>query len=185
MKKKLPKLLILALALMLVTGLVASVSAATNSGSGQGLAGQGLMYGRQQAQTALNAVSDLTGLSITDIRAERAEGKSLAAIAADKGVNEQAVIDKVVAERTTELDQLKADNKITEDQYQSCITNMKTQIQTNLERTTTGPDNGRQGQGLNARQNAGQGAGQGLGNGSGLNRTNCTNCPNCTGNTGQ
>jgi len=44
--KSLPKFLVLALALMLVTGLVASVSAATDSNSGQGLVRQGLMQGR-------------------------------------------------------------------------------------------------------------------------------------------
>lgn len=188
MKKKLPKLLVLVLALMLVTGLVASVSAATTAGSGQGLAGQGLRFGQKQAQTVLNAVSDLTGLSITDIRTQRADGKSLAAIAADEGVAEQTVINKVVAERTAALDQLKADNKITEDQYESCITNMTENIETSLQRTTTGNINGNQGQGLNARQNSGQGAGQGMRNGAGPNQENCANypnCPNCSANVSQ
>lgn len=170
MKRKLPKFLVLALVIILITGLAASVSAATDSNSGQNLAQQCLQQGRQRAQTALNALSDLTGLSIADIRNQRAEEKSLASIAEDKGVSEQALIDKIAAERKAALDQLKADGKITEDQYQACIANLEARVKANVERTTIGP-NGGQGQCLNA----GQGIGQGSGHGMGMNRVNCPN----------
>jgi len=188
MKKSWTKFLVLTMSLLLVGGLVLSVSAAGTStnNSPTGLLRQGIMAGQQRVQTALNAVADLTGLSIDDIRSQRAEGKSLAAIADAKGISEQTVIDKVVAERTAALDQLKADNKITDAQYQSCVSNMQERIKTNIERTAVGPANGNQaGQGMGRMQGAGQGQGlgqgmgqgggmgQGMVRGSGQNQANC------------
>lgn len=136
------------------------------------------MMGQQRAQNALKAVAELTGLSTDEIRSQRVEGESLAAIAETKGISEQTVIDKVVAQRTAALDQLKADNKITDAQYESCISNMQERIKTNIERTTVGSANGNQaGQRMGRMQGAGQGQGQGLGQGmgrgSGQNQANC------------
>lgn len=130
MKRRWPKLIALALAMLLLGGLVATASAANSNNGTQtnNAVRQGLMKGKQQAQTALKAVADLTGLSTTDIRTQRAEGKSLAEIAETKGVSEQTVIDQVIAARTAALDKLKADNKITDTQYQNCIDNMQTRI---------------------------------------------------------
>lgn len=188
MKKSWTKFLVLTMSLLLVGGLVLSASAAGTStnNSPTGLLRQGIMAGQQRVQTALNAVADLTGLSIDDIRSQRMEGKSLAAIAGTKGISEQTVIDKVVAERTAALDQLKADNKITDAQYQSCVSNMQERIKTNIERTAIGPANGNQaGQGMGCMQGAGKGQGlgqgmgqgggmgQGMGRGSGQNQANC------------
>ncbi len=79
MKKKLSKVAVLALSLLLLAGMVASVSAAHGT-TGQAGLRQG-KAGQQKGQTALQAVSDLTGLSVADIRSQRAEGNSLAAIA--------------------------------------------------------------------------------------------------------
>ncbi|MDD3271355.1 MAG: hypothetical protein PHR04_04550 [Syntrophomonadaceae bacterium] len=171
MKKRLSKVAILALSLFLLAGVVASVSAA-NGTAGQAGLRQGNMAGQQKAQTALKAVSDLTGLSVADIRSQRTEGNSLAAIAESKGVSEQAVIDKVIAERTAVLGNLKADKKISEEQYQSCLHNMTDKIKANVERTAVGPRNGNQrGQGRGSMQGFGQG--QGRGPGCGQNQANC------------
>lgn len=173
MKKRWSKFMVLGMALLLVVGMVASVSAAGSANSAQPNAlCQGLMLGKQKAQTALNVVADLTGLSATEIRSQRQDGKSLAAIAESKGVTEQTVVDKVIAERTAALDKLKADNKITEAQYQTCISNMQTRVKANVERTTVGPANGQKaGQGMGRMQGAGQG--QGMGKGCGQNQANC------------
>jgi len=175
MKKRLSKVAILALSLLLLAGMVASVSAANGTAEQAGLR-QGNMAGQKKAQTALQAVSDLTGLSVTDIRSQRAEGNSLATIAESKGVSEQAVIDKVIAERTAVLGNLKADKKISEEQYQACLNNMTDKIKANVERTAVGPGNGNQrGQGRGSMQGIGQG--QGRGTGCGQNQANCPNCP--------
>jgi len=181
MKKNWTKFLVLAMSLLLVGGMVISAVAADTGTTTTGLLQQGIRVGQQRAQTALNAVADLTGLSTDDIRTQRAAGNSLADIAADKGVSEQAVIDKVVAERTAVLDQLKADNKITAEQYNACISNMQERIKTNVERSAVGSANGNQGmgcmrgagQGQGAGQGRGMGQGQGMGRGAGQNQANC------------
>lgn len=181
MKKNWTKFFVLAMSLLLVGGMVISATAADTGTTTTGLLQQGIRTCQQGAQTALNAVADLTGLSTDDIRTQRAAGNSLADIAADKGVSEQAVIDKVVAERTAVLDQLKADNKITAEQYNACISNMQERIKTNVERTAVGPANGNQGmgcmrgagQGQGAGQGRGMGQGQGMGRGAGQNQANC------------
>ena len=161
MKKRWTKFLVLAMSLLLVGGLALSASAASSTGnSPTGILRQGIMMGQQRAQNALKAVAELTGLSTDEIRSQRVEGESLVAIAETKGISEQTVIDQVVAERTAALDQLKADNKITDAQYESCISNMQERIKTNIERTAVGPANGNQ-------------AGQGMGRGSGQNQANC------------
>lgn len=171
MRKRWSKSIVLVLSLLLLAGLVTSVSAANGADNSQGNAlCQGIRAGRQHAQNALKAVADLTGLNIADIRSQRAEGKSLAAIAESKDVSEQEVIDKVVAERTAALNQLKADNKITEAQYENCLNNMQERIKANIERTTVG-GNGRQMKNGTGRQGAGQG--QGMGGACGQNAANC------------
>ncbi len=168
MKRKLPKVIVLVLALVLVAGL-ATVSLAGTTNSAQGFMQQGLMQGKQHAQTALKVVSDLTGLNIADIRTQRSEGKSLLSIAESKGVTEQVLTDKVVADRKSTLEQLKTDGKITEAQYQSCLSNMEARVKSNLERTTTGCNMAGQGQGQRANQGAGQG--RGCGGGAGMQGT--------------
>lgn len=168
MKRKLPKVMVLVLALVLVAGL-ATVSLAGTTNSAQGFMQKGLMQGKQHAQTALKAVSELTGISTADIKTQRSEGKSLLTIAESKGVTEQQLTDKVIADRKATLDQLKADGKITEAQYESCLSNMEARITSNLERTTTGPNMAGQGQGQRANQGAGQG--RGCGGGAGMQGT--------------
>jgi hypothetical protein len=172
MKKRWAKFLVLTMSLLLVGGMVLSASAAGTStdNSPTGLLRQGIKMGQQRAQTALKAVADLTGLSIDDVRSQRVAGKSLATIAGAKGISEQTVIDKAIAERTATLDQLKADNKINDTQYQSCISNMQARIKANIERTAVGSGNGNQ-----TKQGMGrsQGAGQGMGGGCGQNQSNC------------
>ncbi|MEN6463393.1 MAG: hypothetical protein ABFC94_18740 [Syntrophomonas sp.] len=172
MKKRWPKFIALAMGLLLLGGMVASASAANSTNSTQSnVSCQGLIRGKQQAQTALKVVADLTGLSTADIRSQRVEGKSLAAIAEAKGISEQTVIDKAIAERTATLDQLKADNKITDAQYQYCLSNMQERIKANIERTAVGSGNGQQGIGCMQ----GNGQGRGIGRGCGQNQANCPN----------
>lgn len=173
MKGKTSKLMALVLALLLVAGL-ATVSLAGTGGTGQGVVQQGMMQCRQGAQTALKALSDLTGLGTDEIRAERQQGKSLVSIAESKGITEQQLTDKVVAERKAALDQLKADGKITDAQYQACLSNMEERIQSNLERTTIGPNG--QGKGQGAGMGGCQGNGQGRGCGmQGRGQQSCIN----------
>ncbi|AJY76503.1 hypothetical protein [Paenibacillus beijingensis] len=63
------------------------------------------------------AIAKLLGMTEADLRTAQLAGKSLAAIASDKGVAVQKVIDLVTKQLTTELDKRLADGKITQSQY--------------------------------------------------------------------
>ena len=116
------------------------------------------------AQNMVNTVADLTGLDIETIRQERQAGKSLAAIAQEKGVTEDELISKIAADNQARLQSLVDAGKMTQAQYDTCISDMQTRVKENLERTTTGPQNGQ-----------GQGAGQGHGKGHGAGLKNKAN----------
>ena len=141
---------------------------------------QGIMAGQQQARTVLKAVTELTGLSQEEVCAQRQEGKSLSAIAENEGVDPQTVLDKITAERTARLEQLRIENRISAEQYENCRENMEERVKTNLERTSAGPasdnNNGpRMGCAWKDRsnKNQGQGQGQGQGRGMGGHQGNC------------
>lgn len=104
----------------------------------------------------------------------------MATIAASKGISEQAVIDKVMSERKTALAQLKAEGKITDTQYDSCIANMQNRIKANIERTTIGPAKANagfnKGKGLGSQRQLGQ-SGNKWGHGERGANNNRANCP--------
>lgn len=168
MKKRGLNLIVVALSLLLLVGLVTSASAANGTGnSPNGPERTGIVAGQKQNQIALRVVADLTGMDAADVRSLRQEGKSLAAIAKSQGISEQTLINEITASRTATLDQLKADKKITDEQYQNCLTNMQARVKSNIERTTTGPGNG---QYQNKRMG---GMGQGMGKACGQKSANC------------
>lgn len=170
MKKRGLKLIVSALSLLLLVGMVTSASAANGTGNSQnGSQRPGIVAGQKQNQTALRVVADLTGMDTADVRSQRQAGKSLATIAESQGISEQTVIDKITASRTATLDQLKADKKITDEQYQNCLTNMQERVKTNIERTTTGPGNGQyKNKGMECRQ------------GQGMEKARGQKCANCS-----
>lgn len=165
MSKRLSKIAILALSLLLLAGMTASAMAANDGQAGMN---------QQKAQTAIKAVSDLSGLSMAEVRGQRAEGKSPAAIAESEGISEQLLIDKVLAERKAVLNELKAEKKISEEQYQSCLQNMTGKIKANVKRTAADPRNGEQWGQINGKR---QGMGQGQGRGAGYGAGRQGNCP--------
>ncbi len=172
MKKQ---LMVFALSLVLVGGLAAGASAASTDGPLNSFVRQGWRATGQQAQTCLRAAADLTGLSITEIQSERAQGKSLAAVAESRGISKQTMIDQVVAQRTSALDELKADNQISTAQYEACLANMQQRLQSNLERTDIGPNKGQSQRSQRGGMDRMQGAGQcrALDGGMGFNQGIC------------
>ena len=173
MKKQRTKLMSLALSLVLIGGMTAGASAANTDNDQLGLVRQGLRAAGQQAQGCLQTLADLTGLSITEIRHERTQGKSLAAIAESQGIDEQTIIDQIIAERTSTLDQLKANNKISAAQYEYCITNMPERVQANLDRTDIGCGQGNHSQWGDTSRARGAGQCRGMANGMGVNQGAC------------
>ena len=65
---------------------------------------------------ASDVVTGLLGIDADTLRTELLDGKSLADIATENGVEPQAVIDALVAEAMTHLDQAVADGRIDADQ---------------------------------------------------------------------
>lgn len=63
------------------------------------------------------AVATLLGMTESDLRTARRDGKSLAAIAEEKGIEVQSVTDLVAQEMTAKLDQKLADGKISQADY--------------------------------------------------------------------
>lgn len=63
-----------------------------------------------------DAVSDTLGLTGEEIRSRLADGKSLADIAADEGIDVQSLIDAIVAEITEHVNEEVADGEITQEE---------------------------------------------------------------------
>lgn len=73
--------------------------------------------GERGGPPSLDAAAKVLNLSVDDLRTKlRADDQTLAQIAADQGVDVQAVIDALVADATADLDQAVADGKLTAEQ---------------------------------------------------------------------
>ncbi|MBZ4687410.1 MAG: hypothetical protein JG764_1043 [Clostridiales bacterium] len=137
----------------------ANAKAVTPAGFG---AGNGWGY-RAANGGLITIVAELTGLTVEDITAKRLEGKSLAAIASDKGVSKEKIVEKALAERKIWLDNLVKEGVITEEVAQARLTIMEQRVADQLERTAVGP--------------AGRGRGKGFGGGRGMGRGFGAACP--------
>lgn len=62
----------------------------------------------------LDVASQALGMTVDELHTALDGGQTLAQVAADKGVNVQVIIDALVAERTTHVNQEVADGKITQ-----------------------------------------------------------------------
>lgn len=74
-------------------------------------------HGSQGGTSRLLAVAaDKLGLSVADLQAELQDGKSIATLAADKGVDTQTIIDAYLVEVKADLDESVAAGDITQEQ---------------------------------------------------------------------
>ena len=96
-------------------------------------------------QATLDAVSKLTGLSVTDIQAERQDGKSLSQIAQSAKVAKDKLVATILAAKKAVLDGLVKAGTLTQDQAGIMLDNMQDRVSTAVDRTETGPANGRGG----------------------------------------
>ena len=92
-------------------------------------------------QATLGVVSDLTGKSVADIQAERQDGKSLLEIAK---VAKDDLVNKILAAKKAVVDGLVKAGTLTQDQADTMLDNMAERVSTAVERTETGPANGRE-----------------------------------------
>ncbi len=84
-------------------------------------------------------IATLLGMTAEEIQAERQAGKSLAEIAASKGVSEDKLISTILDAKKVQLDALVADGKLSQAQADLMIERMTEQVKSMVERTTTGP----------------------------------------------
>ncbi len=75
-------------------------------------AAPGGMFGRGGPGMGSEALTDLLGLTAEEIHTQLHDGATLAEIAAAQGVEVQAVVDALVAELDTRLDEAVADGRI-------------------------------------------------------------------------
>ncbi|HHW43541.1 MAG TPA: hypothetical protein GXX25_06985 [Desulfotomaculum sp.] len=118
--------------------------------------GAGTMAGVALGRTAgtMNAsVAQFLGMDVSALITARHSGKSLVEIAAEKGISEQQLINFIVSQQSSQIDQLFRNGKITQAQADQCKQIMAEQIKANVSRTTVGPN--RSG---SAGRNAGRGA---------------------------
>lgn len=128
------------------------------------------------ARTMVATLAELTGKDVSDIQVQRHGGKSILDIAKDSGVDEQTLVNKINQKNQERLKANLDAGNITQEQYDSCITNMQQNIKERLERSTTGGPG--PGQGFNRGQNR-QGGGRSGAAQNGLNcgQGSCGGCP--------
>ena len=126
------------------------------NGLHQGSMGQGGMgYGVMAGGVVMDAAADYIGISETALVAERHDGKSLAQIAVAHGKTTAGLRQALVAAFEANLDKAVAAGRITEAQAAQALTNFQSRVQSAIDRTATGP--------MNGRGAGGRGAGAGLG----------------------
>lgn len=176
MLKKPGSKVLIVLAALLVTGLlvagVVPVMAAGNAG-GAGVGNcQGVGMGRAGGSLA-DIVSQTLGISRADLASERQSGKSLVDIAAEKGINQEQLIQSVLEKRQEVLKQALEEKKITQAQYDQCSQQMSERVSNNLTRTEVGPNGQGNGQAQGVQKNGGNGKGNGSGAGQHIGRCYC------------
>jgi len=133
----------------------------------------GLRLGRAQGGL-VGTVAEILGLDRAKVLEQRHSGRSLAEIAEAQGVNKDQLVQEVLEERQGILNQMVQEGRITQEQADLCLENMKQRVEYSINRTSVGPPpwagkGSGNGQAARARGNgfgqAGMGRGLGLGNG--------------------
>jgi hypothetical protein len=96
----------------------------------------------------VEGIADFLGLTTDQVREERQSGKSLSEIASEKGASKDQLLEQMLDERKSQLDALVKEGKLTKEQANQYLAQMKDRMETMVERTETGrPGFGGRGQG--------------------------------------
>ena len=112
----------------------AVVKAITDAGPGPGgqgpggdrMRGQGM--GGGHGRPGLDAAATALGMTVDELRTQLESGTSIAEIATTKSIDVNTIIDALVAEAKTHLDQAVADGKVTQDEATKRLDDMRTRI---------------------------------------------------------
>jgi hypothetical protein len=124
-------------------------------------AGYGWHGFRGEGAVCSEAVSELLGLTPEELCDLRQEDKSLAEIAADKGVATEELVEAIMAEKIAAVQTRVDDGTITQEQAELIIQRMEENTRLAVNRTTTGPAEWRMGGGYGM---SSEGSGPGLAN---------------------
>ncbi|GIP53865.1 hypothetical protein [Paenibacillus vini] len=102
----------------------ANVTEKANKLVNRELTGKASLGGHGGARIDEEAVAELLGISISDYETAKHAGKSMAALAEEKGVALQSVVELVTSQLTTALDKQLADGKITQSQFDTAKTKL-------------------------------------------------------------
>lgn len=148
------------------SGIAAPSKAASTTATTAGSCGLGLGPVMRNAGARLaDVVAKATGLSLDEVYAERAAGKSFADIAESKGVSASKVVDEAIKVRGEVLAELVRAGQLTQEQADAALERMRTRLQQRL--TSAQPCSGGCGGGFGAGRGArgGRGGGRGMGSG--------------------
>lgn len=105
-----------------------------NRGDRLGLHHDGLMR---------DTVAKTLGITVDELCTLRSSGKSIAQIAKEKGISSKDLVDKLTKARTDQVEQLFKDGKITAAQKDWVLTDLKSRIEENINRTDVSRGHGR------------------------------------------
>jgi len=103
-------------------------------GMGRGMMGRGLGFGMMgDSEISLLAVAaDKLGMTVDELQTQLRDGKTVADLAKEKGVDLQTILDAFLAPRQEALSQAVADGKITQEQADQMLENMRDMIEDHL-----------------------------------------------------
>ena len=107
---------------------IEALEAARPQGGHGGKGGQGGQHGGGRRGEALSTAATALGMEKDELRDELRSGKTLAEVAADKGVDVQVVIDALVAEAKAHLDQKVADGDMTQEEADQRLADLTERI---------------------------------------------------------
>ncbi|SMB99667.1 Protein of unknown function [Thermanaeromonas toyohensis ToBE] len=100
--------------------------------------GWGLRIGRVQGNL-VSTIAGILGLNPTKVLEQRHSGRSLVEIAEAQGVDKEQLVQKILEERKRILDQMVKEGRITQEQADLCLKNMKQRVEYSINRTSVGP----------------------------------------------
>jgi hypothetical protein len=108
----------------------------TSMGSGAG------MMGQHFAGTMPAVIAEALGMTVEELQTARQDGKSLADIATDKGVQEKDLLAAMIQSKKVEFEKLVKDGTMTKDQMDQMLKNMETMMETAIQQKNFGMING-------------------------------------------
>jgi len=104
-------------------------------GKGFGMPGRGMGYMGGRGNNLVSVAADELGMRVTDLLTELQNGKSIAEVAKEKGVDTQVIVDAYVAQVKENLDKAVADGNITQKQADWQLERVKENVTDQLDNT--------------------------------------------------